>query len=322
VSFLLGVPLRIAAWIVMVLLSGVCLLHLFGSTSKYWEIAVLSMTPWLLLPAWPIGVIAGVRRHWMLFGICVVIVACQLVWVGPQFKPWSDAPTPGSGPRLSIFDANVSQANRNLGGIAAEIRATRPQIVALEELTPQAYSSLQSSGVMASFPYHLLRVQYGAGGVGLWSASPLSAASTWDNSNNQKELDATVSVGGHQIRIAVAHVYAPVGYGGPSLWHAQLARLAANLKNQPRPLVVAGDFNSTADLPEFRSVLDEGLSDTAVLVGKGWEMTWPRNQAWVLPYLRLDHVLVSRQLTVTGYRLGTGRGSDHKPVIVDIALAR
>lgn len=48
-------------------------------------------------------------------------------------------------------------------------------------------------------------------------------------------------------------------------------------------------------------------------------MTWPRDQRWVIPYLRIDHVLLSPGLTVTSYRLGIGRGSDHHPLFVAVA---
>ena len=118
----------------------------------------------------------------------------------------------------------------------------------------------------------------------------------------------------------VAHVFAPVGAGQPALWHAQLSRLAAHLRSAPRPILVAGDFNATTDMRPFEDIEDLGLRDAAVLSGRGWEMTWPRNQHFVIPYLRLDHVLLSPTLTVSGYHLGTGAGSDHRPLEMSISL--
>ena len=303
-------------------MAAFCLLHALGLTSRYWEIATLSLTPWLLLLAWPTALTAGLNRQWIQLGLGVAIIVCQVVWVGPQFKPWSSAPPPASDLRLRIFDANVSQANRDMSALAKEIIASRPQVVTLEELTPSSYTALMSSGLRTTFPFRFVKPEPAAGGEGIFSSFPLSATSAWDNLGGQIELDATVPFAGRDVRLAVAHVFAPIGFDQPEEWHAQLGRLATSLKTQGRPLIVAGDFNSTADLPEFRSILHERLSDAAVMAGDGWQMTWPRNQAWVLPYLRIDHVLLSPQLTVTSYRLGTGRGSDHKPIVVDIALAR
>src|ERR1700728_3714815 len=99
-----------------------------------------------------------------------------------------------------------------------------------------------------------------------------------------------------------------------------MALVGSHLQHEPRPLLVAGDFNATADDQPFQRLLGLGLSDAAVLAGRGWEMTWPRNQAWVIPYLRIDHILLSPSLTVTSYRLGTGEGSDHRPIIVGVAF--
>jgi endonuclease/exonuclease/phosphatase family metal-dependent hydrolase len=48
-------------------------------------------------------------------------------------------------------------------------------------------------------------------------------------------------------------------------------------------------------------------------------MTWPRGKL-LPPLVRPDHVLVSPEIAVTGYRLGDGRGSDHRPVVVDLAI--
>jgi endonuclease/exonuclease/phosphatase (EEP) superfamily protein YafD len=312
---------RVAAWVAVVLLGAVCVLHLLGLTRWYWEIAVLTVTPWVLWPAWAIAIAAGFRRHWIMLGATAAIVGCQIAWVGPQFKPWDSASAPATAQRLRLFDANVSQSNQNPTAIGAEIKAARPQIVTLEELTPPALASLLVSGDMMAFRFSSLRARDGAGGMGLWSTLPLSDITPWVNQGGQQEIEATVLFAGRQVRIAVAHVYAPVGPDQPARWHVQLARLATHLAAQPRPLVVAGDFNATADLPQFRRILTNGLADAAVLAGEGWNMTWPRNQAWVLPYLRIDHVLLSPQLTETGYRLGTGRGSDHRPIIVDIARA-
>ena len=40
----------------------------------------------------------------------------------------------------------------------------------------------------------------------------------------------------------------------------------------------------------------------------------------LFPPVRLDHVLVSQHVVPLGIREGVGKGSDHKPVIVDLAL--
>jgi endonuclease/exonuclease/phosphatase (EEP) superfamily protein YafD len=52
--------------------------------------------------------------------------------------------------------------------------------------------------------------------------------------------------------------------------------------------------------------------------GRGFGFTWP-NGMFQLPPIRLDHVFVSRDFGVLGARVGTGAGSDHRPVVADVA---
>jgi endonuclease/exonuclease/phosphatase (EEP) superfamily protein YafD len=92
------------------------------------------------------------------------------------------------------------------------------------------------------------------------------------------------------------------------------------LAREHAPLVVIGDFNATDDHRGLRRLLGLGLHDAAVRRGKGLAMTWPRNRRLLPPLVRPDRVLVDRRLAVTGYRLGTGRGSDHRPLVTDLAV--
>lgn len=324
--------LLVAGWVLVAAMLAVVALRLSDTSADTTEIRVLSVTPLLLLPAFPIAVAAGVRRRWALVAGCAVVAAAEVVWVGPQVAPWSSAQPAASAARLRVFDANVSQDNRNLADIAGEIASTRPQVVALEELTPAGYASLQRTGVMVRFGHRRVDVEGGPGGMGLWSTLPLDGATSWTNGTGQVELQAAVAFAGRAVQINVAHVFAPLGRHQPGLWRAQLGRLAARYAHEPGPIVVAGDLNATADLPPYRAILSYGpagpggrqqrLADAAVLAGDGWAMTWPRDQAHVPAYLRIDHVLISPDLTVTAYHLGTGRGSDHRPIIADLAWAR
>jgi endonuclease/exonuclease/phosphatase (EEP) superfamily protein YafD len=53
--------------------------------------------------------------------------------------------------------------------------------------------------------------------------------------------------------------------------------------------------------------------------GRGWVSTWPNGQVW-LPPVRIDQVFVSPEVECVRIVEGEGRGSDHKPVIVDVRI--
>jgi endonuclease/exonuclease/phosphatase (EEP) superfamily protein YafD len=296
-----------------------CLLRQAQLLDTSWEIAAIGVSPLLLAAALPIGVLAACFRRWLLTGVCVGVLICWSVWAGPDFWPVAHA-APADGPGWRLFDANVSQSNRNLTEIGGEIARDAPSVIVLEELTPVALTSLLRTGVLADFRWSIVRPQAGPGGMGLWSRLPTTDLGTWTVGGDQVEIDGWVHTPAGSVRIDGVHVDAPAfGPDQPAMWRRQLGAVRQHLAREPRPLLVAGDFNATWDLRPFQEILHLGLSDAAVLDGQGWRMTWPRNQAWVIPYLRIDHILVSSRLTVVDYRLGRGRGSDHHPVMVTVA---
>lgn len=47
-----------------------------------------------------------------------------------------------------------------------------------------------------------------------------------------------------------------------------------------------------------------------------------RNSRLIPPLIRIDHVLTGAGLTVTTIRSGRGQGSDHRPLVADVAYTR
>jgi endonuclease/exonuclease/phosphatase (EEP) superfamily protein YafD len=121
------------------------------------------------------------------------------------------------------------------------------------------------------------------------------------------------------VRLYDVHTRAPMR-GGASTWEAQLAELGRLVEAEVGPRVVAGDLNATSGHRAFRDLLGVGLRDAHVERGRWWAGTWPRDRWWFPPVARLDHVLVSPELAVLDVREGTGRGSDHRPVVADLAF--
>jgi endonuclease/exonuclease/phosphatase (EEP) superfamily protein YafD len=80
--------------------------------------------------------------------------------------------------------------------------------------------------------------------------------------------------------------------------------------------VVAGDLNMSPWSPFFRRFMKKsGLKDSEDSFG--FQPTWPTYQP--ILYLPLDHVLVSRDIAIVDRRIGAKVGSDHLPVVVDLA---
>ncbi len=83
------------------------------------------------------------------------------------------------------------------------------------------------------------------------------------------------------------------------------------------PVVVAGDFNAGPWSHGFQDFMAKtGLTRHATLAP-----TWP---AWpiALPQVALDHILVSGDLAVVRGGTGPAVGSDHLPVVAEVAMRK
>ncbi|SBT43268.1 endonuclease/exonuclease/phosphatase family protein [Micromonospora auratinigra] len=99
---------------------------------------------------------------------------------------------------------------------------------------------------------------------------------------------------------------------------AQLAGLRADLAANPNPVLVAGDFNTTAAMGDLRPLRDR-LRDAADAGSDVYPASWPTGR---LPAVwRLDWTLTSRTVRVHRYALGEPPGlSDHRTQTALITL--
>ena len=229
-------------------------------------------------------------------------------------------PSPaGTLPALRLFSANVYQeANRDLGRIGQEIRASAPDLVALQEVDPDGAAGLQRSGVLAAFPYAVTELRKGPSGIGLWSRFPVADSHVRDV-HGMAVIKATILLGADRLRLYTVHTVAPLG-DDRARWRAQLRWVEQEIRRERGPLVVAGDFNATRYHHSFRRLLSERLGDAHERRGRGWATTWPRDRWPLPPLLRLDHVLVSPDIGVRSIKEGLGQGSDHRPIIAELVL--
>jgi endonuclease/exonuclease/phosphatase (EEP) superfamily protein YafD len=313
----------VIAWLVLVALAGLALIRIVQPGASLDVIALVAVTPWPFFLAWPIAVAGLVLRKWPIAATALALVVVQVVIVLPTWHPWVTAAAADGPWRLKVFDANVRYNNPSLAGIAGEIAKDRPDVVALEELSPQNIQSLLSTGAVAGYRWHTIQLTgVNSTGFGVWSDTPLTGSEVW-YAGQHAEFAATLHPpSGSPISLLVVHTFAPRGaFYANKAWAAELSVIAARAVAAPKPLVVVGDFNATNDMKQFRVLLHQHLHDAAVTRGQGWRMTWPRDHLLVRPFLRPDHLLYSTGLTATHYTLGNGAGSDHRPLLITLARA-
>ena len=277
------------------------------------------LTPLLGPPALVALGIGLWQRRWPLAAVSAATAAAHLVSALSGLGAPVPAPSSaGALPALRLFSANVYHANRDLGRIGQEIRATAPDLVALQEVDPDGAAGLQRSGVLARYPYAVTELRKSPFGIGLWSRLPIADSQVQDV-HGMVVIKATILVGSHRLQLYTVHTVAPLG-DDRVRWQAQLRWVEEEIRQERGPLVVAGDFNATRYHPSFRQLLSERLGDAHEQRGKGWATTWPRDRWPLPPLMRLDHVLISPDIGVRSVREGLGQGSDHRPIIAELVL--
>lgn len=283
-------------------------------------IAAEALTPYWFVPAYFALGLGLFSRHRALSIVAGALIALHLAWVLPEYRPARPLPAGArAAPHLRIFSSNLRYTNSDMTGIAEEIRRARPDVVLLQELSPSNHEALERTGVLDQFEFSLVQPELRPTGSGVYSRLPMTDAATWDL-DGMLNARVTVDVDGHPVRIYDIHTNAPFGARGAPRWEHQLAAIGRAAEAETGALVVAGDFNASFGHRPFRALLDGRLRDAHVDRGNGRANTWPRDIPLVPPVVRIDHVLVSDQLSVLGIAEGTGRGSDHRPLIADLAV--
>ncbi|HEY9264251.1 MAG TPA: endonuclease/exonuclease/phosphatase family protein [Mycobacterium sp.] len=227
---------------------------------------------------------------------------------------------------VRVLSSNLRKGQVDARAFADLARASA-DILTLSELTPDWIRRFYASGIRSEFPYSLLVPAVGAGGYGLWSRFPLEPVSPLKGGSM---IAARMKVPAVRIDPVVAsvHIMNPLTFYGKAFaqWQegitAAQARMDALAETAgPGSVIVAGDFNSTPDMRQFRDLLTNDYRDAVEQVGAGFAPTFP-SRKWFPPLITIDHVL-TRHAAAASIRTVVVRGSDHRALLatVDIPLS-
>ncbi|MFD6280443.1 endonuclease/exonuclease/phosphatase family protein [Streptomyces sp. NPDC060209] len=276
----------------------------------------LAFLPWLLVPGGAALALAGIAR-WRTGMVWAAVVLAATGWYA---RPYGPATTGARGPvlaELSVLTSNVEFGGATDALIGA-VRRERPDLVFVQECDLLCADALAARIPEAEYPHRDVVRLDGSLGSALLSRYPLRPAEAVDGVMAMPGSVATVA--GKDVRLQLAHPLPPVP-GGVSGWREELGRIrdfAAGAKDGP--VLLAGDFNASQDHAAFREVLDAGaLHDSARIAGKSRTHTWPADRRTPLR-TQIDHVLVSADFSVRSARFLDLSGTDHRALLVSLAL--
>lgn len=228
----------------------------------------------------------------------------------------------GCGPRsaedaIVIYSHNVRFDAGDSGAIAAAITAADADIVVLQEVSPSFREQINQDPNLAQYPHRASEIVGAPAGIALWSRWPLTEPNL-SYVARRPILEAMVNGPTGPFRVRGIHLASPVSDFDIPLWTEGLQDLGSY--QIEGPTIVAGDFNSTADHSQFRTVINQGWTDVHRPKGCGFDATWPADGVVPFAVLRLDHVLVSPHFEVLSVDIGAANGSDHRPVITSVRL--
>ena len=241
--------------------------------------------------------------------LTVAAVAVQ----APQFRP--DPLRHADGIAVRVLTANLHEGRAEAAALVHA--AAGADVVALQELTPDAVDRLAAAGLDTAFPHRLVEARAGGAGVGLWSRFPLQDTTAIDG-YTMPVLGARLRLPGADPHLLVVHLPGPWPQPVDD-WRRDIARLPATLRALGAgPVLVAGDFNATVDIRDFRALLRDGYRDAAGQAGAGPAPTFPADRR-LPPLLGIDHVL-TRDATATALHTVGIPGSDHRGLIATVRI--
>ncbi|CAA0108673.1 Uncharacterised protein [Mycolicibacterium vanbaalenii] len=282
-----------------------------------------AVAPYLVLSA-PVAVLLlALGRRWLLTVVALAVTAA-LVWVYvPRFhSPPVDASRATASVQVRVLTANLGMGQADPPALVTLARDTA-DIVAVQEMTPEAADGLVAAGMDAAFPHRIVLPAPLASGIGIWSRHPIVDSGRIDG-YALPMLGARIRIPGVVVDTTVLSVHLAAPWPQPiGQWLQDIAQLPDTLREVGQAagagaVIVAGDFNATTDMAPFRRLLGQGYADGGAQAGAGLARTYPGDGKWP-PLLGIDHVLVKNAAAVSATTVVV-RGSDHRGLLATLRV--
>jgi endonuclease/exonuclease/phosphatase (EEP) superfamily protein YafD len=249
-------------------------------------------------------VLALLLRERAVAAVAAVVALALVGVVAPRALGGPGDANAGAGGRpLGAMTFNLRYGGADPEAVVDLVRRRGVDVLALQELTPEAVERLDAAGLRELLPGRVLDARPGAAGSGLYARGRL-----------RQTGPGTARLGA--LELQVIHPPPPISPGATRIWQA-------GLRGVPGPggatRLVLGDFNGTLDNRELRRVLDRGYVDAADAAGAGLRWTYPAGRR-ALTRITIDHVLVARDVAVREVSVVGIRGSDHRAVLARLRL--
>jgi endonuclease/exonuclease/phosphatase (EEP) superfamily protein YafD len=261
--------------------------------------------------------------------LCIATVAILLGATAVQI-PWHYGNKSRSG--ASHSDLRVLSSNLRKGradpNFFVDFASASADVIAVSELTDEEAGRFTQAGMERSFPYSSLRPGPGASGIGVYSRYPLHTDHSVASSSGIIAAGLLMPGVRTPPLVAAVHITSPLAFRRDSFdaWQRGISQIKTELAAFASaagcgPVIVAGDFNSTPDMRQFRDLLTNGYRDTVEQLGGGFAPTFPVGFGVLPPLITIDHVL-TRNATASSTQTVHVPGSDHRALLATVRVSQ
>ena len=232
------------------------------------------------------------------------------------------APTSGS---ITMMTHNLFGMNYEMEKVTAAILAEDPDIIVLQEYFGEQATDLHPA-LLQTYPY-FVRCRGGKrANLGLYSRIPFDQVDDGACPNNAYGTTRTAHIlakfqteDGKTFSVITTHMDWPIPV---SRQREQLSALSDVVDKIEGPMILAGDFNSTAWSYSLRDFVAGNGLVRETLNMLTFPMSWFYFDAWrdTIPFLPLDHVMTRGGIVVHDIHTGRPTASDHLPVVFTFSV--
>lgn len=300
--------------IVVGLIVGTCVTGLGLCADRWPSLELLNHgRPALVLGLAVLALLALTTRRPHLIMAAALIVACNLFLFGSAMQGVGSASASAQQRFLRVITFNVLVHNTRMDDVATFLNSSDADIAILQEVTPAQRETLREL-VKPHYPYItgetdvVIFSRYLSRGGGQIETHQIDMLAP-----RPMLLWTTFDIDGFAFDVAGVHLAYPFNPDDQAADVPQLIDFA--LKRQ-RPLIVAGDFNLTP----WSVKLQRFTQETGLKRYNTFLPTWPMDK--LLPFVTIDNVFASDDFAPIKVDTAPANGSDHRPLIADIALVK
>ena len=225
--------------------------------------------------------------------------------------------------QLRLMSLNLLTRNRNWDGVIESVLDASPDFLVLMEID-SVWQQVCESKLDKDYPHAIFVAREDNFGIAFFSKVPLSQSLVFDSEALKlPSIDVTIpNLGAKPLRIIATHPIPPMDQSRWEARNEQLLNVAGRF-NETTSNVMVGDFNLTPWSPNFPKVVAAAnLKDASKPLGlslSGLTPTWYVFPTWI-GGLKIDHALVSGDVTVQDLSIGQDVGSDHRALILDFSF--